>query len=47
MKTYLNPSMDILFIETQDVITTSGGPVTIGGIYADDTNKGIDYGDLF
>lgn len=47
MKTYLNPSMDILFIEAQDVITTSGNPVANAGVYENDDNKGINYGDLF
>lgn len=46
MKTYLQPSFEILFTDAEDLITTSS-TVTLNGIYSNDENKGINYGDLF
>ena len=46
MKTYLQPSFEVFFTDVEDLITTSG-PVTLNGVYSNDENKGINYGDLF
>ncbi len=47
MKTYLQPSVQVLLVDAEDLITTSGGPVSLGGVYENDNDKGIGYGDLF
>lgn len=45
MKSYLQPCCTVLYLESEDVITTSG-PVASSGAYAND-DGGLDYSNLF
>lgn len=41
MKKYEEPSMKVIFVKTNDVITTSGGLMNYGTNDSTDTNEGV------